>query len=93
MLGRLKKMTSKTIERERISQEELIEKVPAVIAEQPMAGVSKSMGDQTYKDHHPRRRFMSRRRLSERVGFEPTVQLSPYTRFPSVRLQPLGHLS
>ncbi len=40
MLGRLKKMTSKTIERERISQEELIEKVPAVIAEQPMAGAS-----------------------------------------------------
>ena len=26
------------------------------------------------------------------MGFEPTVEF-PYTRFPSVRLQPLGHLS
>jgi hypothetical protein len=30
--------------------------------------------------------------LAERVGFEPTVGLA-YTRFPSVRLKPLGHLS
>jgi hypothetical protein len=27
------------------------------------------------------------------VGFEPTVRLSPYTRFPGVRLKPLIHLS
>src|SRR5258706_6375575 len=31
--------------------------------------------------------------LAERVGFEPTVRLSPYTRFPGVRLKPLIHLS
>ena len=27
------------------------------------------------------------------MGFEPTVQFDPHTRFPSVRLRPLGHLS
>ncbi len=31
--------------------------------------------------------------MAERMGFEPTVQFDPYTRFPSVRLRPLGHLS
>ncbi len=30
--------------------------------------------------------------LAEREGFEPSIGL-PYTRFPSVRLQPLGHFS
>ncbi len=30
--------------------------------------------------------------FAERVGFEPTVPCE-YTRFPSVRLKPLGHLS
>ena len=31
--------------------------------------------------------------MAERVGFEPTVRHSPHTRFPSVLLKPLGHLS
>jgi site-specific DNA recombinase len=31
--------------------------------------------------------------LAERMGFEPTVQFDLHTRFPSVRLRPLGHLS
>ena len=31
--------------------------------------------------------------MAEREGFEPSVKLAPYTRFPSVRLKPLGHLS
>ena len=31
--------------------------------------------------------------LAERAGFEPAVRLSPYTRFPGVRLKPLIHLS
>ena len=31
--------------------------------------------------------------LAERVGFEPTRQLSPPTRFPIVHLKPLGHPS
>ncbi len=31
--------------------------------------------------------------LAERQGFEPWIQFDPHTRFPSVRLQPLGHLS
>ena len=31
--------------------------------------------------------------MAERVGFEPTVRLSTYTRFPGVRLKPLIHLS
>ncbi len=30
---------------------------------------------------------------AERVGFEPTVQFNPYTRFPSEPVQPLLHLS
>ena len=30
---------------------------------------------------------------AEREGFEPSKPLSQFTRFPSVRLQPLGHLS
>ena len=30
--------------------------------------------------------------MAERMGFEPMKE-SPFTRFPSVRLQPLGHLS
>ncbi len=30
--------------------------------------------------------------LAEREGFEPSVGVT-YTRFPSVRLKPLGHLS
>jgi pimeloyl-ACP methyl ester carboxylesterase len=35
----------------------------------------------------------SRRTEAERVGFEPTRQLSPPTRFPVAHLKPLGHLS
>ena len=31
--------------------------------------------------------------MAERAGFEPAVRLSPYTRFPGVRLKPLIHLS
>ncbi len=31
--------------------------------------------------------------LAERAGFEPAIRFNPYTRFPGVRLQPLGHLS
>jgi hypothetical protein len=30
---------------------------------------------------------------AERVGFEPTRQFDPPTRFPVVHLKPLGHLS
>jgi hypothetical protein len=29
----------------------------------------------------------------QREGFEPSKRLSPFTHFPGVRLQPLGHLS
>src|SRR5690606_8655845 len=35
----------------------------------------------------------SYREAAERVGFEPTRQLSPPTRFPVVHLKPLGDLS
>ena len=31
--------------------------------------------------------------LAEGSGFEPLVQLAPHTRFPSVRLKPLGQPS
>ena len=31
--------------------------------------------------------------LEERKGFEPLIRFEPYTHFPGVRLQPLGHLS
>ncbi len=31
--------------------------------------------------------------LAEREGFEPSKRIAPFTRFPSVLLQPLGHLS
>ena len=31
--------------------------------------------------------------VAERAGFEPAIRFNPYTRFPGVRLQPLGHLS
>src|SRR5690606_3477210 len=31
--------------------------------------------------------------MAEREGFEPSIRCYTYTRFPSVRLQPLGHLS
>ena len=31
--------------------------------------------------------------LAEREGFEPSIRFNPYTHFPGVRLQPLGHLS
>ncbi len=31
--------------------------------------------------------------FAEKVGFEPTIPESRDTRFPSVRLQPLGHFS
>ena len=34
-----------------------------------------------------------KRKLAERGGFEPPVRVAPHTRFPSVLLQPLGHLS
>ncbi len=33
------------------------------------------------------------KRLAEREGFEPSIRDEPYTHFPGVRLQPLGHLS
>ena len=32
-------------------------------------------------------------KLAEREGFEPSIRCNPYTRFPGVLLQPLGHLS
>ena len=35
----------------------------------------------------------AKRNLAEGVGFEPTIRGVPYTRFPSVRLKPLGHPS
>ena len=38
-------------------------------------------------------RNRAKRDLAEGVGFEPTIRGVPYTRFPSVRLQPLGHPS
>lgn len=31
--------------------------------------------------------------LAEKAGFEPAVRFKPYTRFPGVHLQPLGHFS
>ena len=31
--------------------------------------------------------------MAEREGFEPSIRGYPYTHFPGVRLQPLGHLS
>ena len=31
--------------------------------------------------------------LAEREGFEPSKRFNTFIRFPSVRLQPLGHLS
>jgi hypothetical protein len=31
--------------------------------------------------------------MAEEKGFEPLIGFNPYTRFPSVRLQPLGHSS
>ena len=31
--------------------------------------------------------------LAEREGFEPSVRIATYTRFPGVRLKPLIHLS
>src|SRR4030067_3381352 len=31
--------------------------------------------------------------MAERAGFEPAVHLAAHTRFPSVLLKPLGHLS
>lgn len=31
--------------------------------------------------------------LAEREGFEPSIPVTQYTRFPSALLQPLGHLS
>ena len=31
--------------------------------------------------------------MAEREGFEPSIRFNPYTHFPGVRLQPLGHLS
>ncbi len=31
--------------------------------------------------------------MAERVGFEPTRERKPPTRFPGVHLRPLGHLS
>jgi hypothetical protein len=33
------------------------------------------------------------KKLAEREGFEPSKRLTPLTRFPSVRVQPLCHLS
>ena len=31
--------------------------------------------------------------MAEREGFEPSIEVTPYTRFPGVLLKPLGHLS
>ena len=31
--------------------------------------------------------------MAERKGFEPSKRIAPFTRFPSVLLRPLGHLS
>jgi hypothetical protein len=31
--------------------------------------------------------------LAEREGFEPSMHIAAHTRFPSVLLKPLGHLS
>ena len=31
--------------------------------------------------------------MAERAGFEPAIHVAAHTRFPSVLLQPLGHLS
>ena len=31
--------------------------------------------------------------MAEKAGFEPAVRYKPYTRFPGVHLQPLGHFS
>ncbi len=31
--------------------------------------------------------------VAEKAGFEPAVRFEPYTRFPGVHLQPLGHFS
>ncbi len=31
--------------------------------------------------------------MADRAGFEPAIRFDPYTHFPGVRLQPLGHLS
>ena len=31
--------------------------------------------------------------MAEKAGFEPAVRFKPYTRFPGVHLQPLGHFS
>ena len=33
------------------------------------------------------------RKLAERAGFEPAKRFNPFTHFPGVLLQPLGHLS
>src|SRR6185369_804948 len=30
---------------------------------------------------------------TDREGFEPSIRFEPYTHFPGVRLEPLGHLS
>jgi hypothetical protein len=40
-----------------------------------------------------RNRPLGRYIMAEREGFEPSIRCDPYTRFPSVLLQPLGHLS
>src|SRR5687768_5826667 len=40
-----------------------------------------------------RRKLGVQARSAERVGFEPTRQFDPPTRFPVVHLKPLGHLS
>jgi hypothetical protein len=34
-----------------------------------------------------------RKKLAEREGFEPSVEVSPHTRLAGEHLQPLGHLS
>ncbi len=42
---------------------------------------------------NPVTRRARRGTAAERVGFEPTIPFYRYTRFPIVRLRPLGHLS
>ena len=37
--------------------------------------------------------MMERKKLAEREGFEPSKRYNPFTHFPGVLLQPLGHLS
>src|ERR671910_1206540 len=61
---------------------EYLDAEPHVIVEQLLSGRSRETGLE-----------QRGRVLAERVGFEPTRQLAPPTRFPVALLKPLGHLS